>query len=155
MTNINVELFRRYAPKKKLEIINGLNTDELLAVRYATIVRIIREVGKRTDERREKTFRISPERRKSNGWNSNVEALVYVRGNLYLNVYIQTDSTDFTVSERYLNFFRAGDFRGKCFATNRYGDSVPHYFIYSEKDKAEVIRSILLEYVNVKYADRL
>lgn len=36
-TNINVELFKRYAPKKKLEIINSLSESELLSISYTTI----------------------------------------------------------------------------------------------------------------------
>lgn len=45
-TNINVELFKRYAPKKKLEIINSLSESELLSISYTTILRIIKEAGK-------------------------------------------------------------------------------------------------------------
>lgn len=45
-TNINVELFKRYAPKKKLEIINSLSENELLSISYTTILRIIKEAGK-------------------------------------------------------------------------------------------------------------
>ena len=39
--NINIELFKRYAPKKKLEIINALNENELLAITNNTILRFI------------------------------------------------------------------------------------------------------------------
>ena len=38
MTNINIELFKRYAPTKKLEIINSLTENELMAVTQATIM---------------------------------------------------------------------------------------------------------------------
>ena len=41
--NINIELFKRYAPKKTLEIINALNENELLAITNNTILRIIKE----------------------------------------------------------------------------------------------------------------
>lgn len=41
-TNINEELFK-YAPKKKLEIINNLTTAELLATTPETIKRIEKE----------------------------------------------------------------------------------------------------------------
>ena len=42
-TNINTELFRRYAPKKKLEIIEKLTDDELLAITPATLIRMVKE----------------------------------------------------------------------------------------------------------------
>ena len=41
--NINIELFKRYAPKKKLEIINALTENEFLAITNKTILRIIKE----------------------------------------------------------------------------------------------------------------
>ena len=44
--NINIELFKRYAPKKKLEIINALTENELLAITNNTILRIIKEAGR-------------------------------------------------------------------------------------------------------------
>ena len=44
-TNINVELFKRYAPKKKLEIIEKLNLNGLMNVSTATIERIVKEAG--------------------------------------------------------------------------------------------------------------
>lgn len=44
--NINIELFKRYAPKKKLEIINALTENEFLAITNKTILRIIKEAGR-------------------------------------------------------------------------------------------------------------
>lgn len=46
-TNINQELFKRYAPKKKLEIINSLTETEIRATSMDTIARIIKEVGEK------------------------------------------------------------------------------------------------------------
>ena len=46
-------------------------------------------------------------------------------------------------------------YHGKHYTTNRYGDEVPNYFTYDRQDKANVIKSILLEYVHTKYADKL
>ena len=43
-TNINTELFKRYAPKKKLEIIESLSASELLATTPVTLTRTIKEV---------------------------------------------------------------------------------------------------------------
>ena len=46
-TNINQELFKRYSPKKKLGLINGLGQSELLATAPETIKRIAKETGRR------------------------------------------------------------------------------------------------------------
>ena len=58
-TNINQELFKRYAPKKKLEIINNLTTTELLAATPETLMRIVKETGTKAVTARSKVLRIS------------------------------------------------------------------------------------------------
>ena len=154
-TNINVELFKKYAPKMKLEIIYQLSADELLAITTESIKRIVNEAGRNIGMSRNKVLRISNERRIGNAWNSTVEAVEIHRGKLVLDIYVQMDSTDTNHFEPYSNFSKDGNYTGKVFTTNYYGDSVPHYFTYDRQDKAKVIKSILLEYVHTKYADKL
>lgn len=153
--NINNELFRRYAPKKKLEIIENLTSSELLVTTPATIGRIIKEAGRYQYRSGNRHLFINPDRQKGNSWNSMVEAVELIKGKLYLDIYFQTDSTDGNITEQYNIFFNRGEYRGKVFLTNRYGDQEPHYFIYSEKDKTTVLKSILLEYVHVMYSSKL
>lgn len=154
-TNINVELFKKYAPKKKLKIIYQLSADELLAITTESIKRIVNEAGRKIGMSRNKVLRISNERRIGNAWNSTVESVEIHRGKLVLDIYVQMDSTDTNHFEPYLNFSKDGNYTGKVYTTNRYGDQVPNYFIYNREDKAGVIKSILLEYVYTKYADKL
>ena len=153
--NINLELFKRYAPKKKLEIINNLTTTELLNTTTETIKRIVKEAGKSIGKSRDKTLRINRDRQAGNDWNSTVEAVEYVKGNLYLNIYFQMDSTDTNICVKHEVFFNDDEYHGKHYTTNYYGDSVPHYYTYDKQDKAKVINSILLDYVHTKYADKL
>ena len=154
-TNINQELFKRYAPKKKLEIINNLSTTELLATAPETLMRIVKEAGTKAGTARSKVLRISSDRRSGNDWNSTVEAVEIHRGKLVLDIYVQMDSTDTNHFEPYSNFSKDGNYTGKVFTTNYYGDSIPHYFTYDRQDKAKVIKSILLEYLFTKYAGKL
>ena len=154
-TNINEELFKRYAPKKKLEIINNLTAAELLATTPETVKRIAKEAGTKVGTARSKVLRISSERRSGNNWNSTIEAVEIHRGKLVLDIYVQMDSTDTNHFEPYLNFSKDGNYTGKVYTTNRYGDQVPNYFIYNREDKTGVIKSILLEYVYTKYAKKL
>ena len=153
--NINQELFKRYAPKKKLEIINNLITTELLAATPETIKRIAKEAGRSIGKSRDKVLRIDQDRRSGNNWDSSVEAIEYIKGNLYLNVYFQMDSTDTNICVKYEVFFKGDQYIGRHYTTNRHGDSVPHYFSYDKQNKAKVIKSILLEYVHTKYAEKL
>ena len=154
-TNINEELFKRYAPKKKLEIINNLSTAELLATTPETLMRIVKEAVTTAGTARSKVLRISSKRRSGNDWNSTLESVEIHRGKLMLDIYVQLESTDTNHFEPYLNFSKDGNYTGKVYTTNYYGDSVPHYFTYDRQDKAGVIKSILLEYLFTKYADKL
>ena len=61
-TNINVELFKRYKPEKKLDLIYQLNADELLATTPETIKRIVKETGKRIGKSRNIAKKIVIER---------------------------------------------------------------------------------------------
>lgn len=154
-TNINVELFKRYAPKKKIEIIKNLTDEELSAVSTATITRVVKEAGRKMYKSRDKRLYISRDRQKGNNWNSVIEAVELIKGKLYLDAYLQADSTDRNTSVSYSDFIRGGEYRIKAMFGNRYGDDVPYYFIYDNGDKLRVVRSILLEYVYSKYADKL
>ena len=153
--NINLELFKRYAPKKKLEIINNLSTSELLATTPETIKRIVKETGRKHGKSRDKVLRIDRDRQAGNDWNSTIEGVEFIKGNLYLNIYFQTDHTDTNICEKYAVFMQGDEYHGKHYTTNRFGDEVPNYFIYDRQDKAKVIKYILLEYVHSKYASKL
>lgn len=150
-TNINIELFKRYKPEKKLEIIESLTLAELLCTTPATITRIVKEVGLNQYKSRNKRLRIHQDRRRGNSWNSIVEGIELLKGKLYIDCYFQMDSTDTNILVPYDDFYRKGEFRGTYYATNRYGDKEPHYFIYDEGSKQRVLRSILTEYVYQKY----
>ena len=65
------------------------------------------------------------------------------------------DSTDINICVKHEVFFKGGEYTGTHYTTNRYGDSVPHYYTYDRNDNAGVIKSILLEYVYTKYATKL
>ena len=154
-TNINVELFKRYAPKKKLEIIEKLDPNELMNVTLATIKRIVKEAGTNRYKSRNKRLYISRERQRGNSWNSTIEAVELIRGKLYLDVYFQYENTDCNTSELVADFIRRGEFTGSVVRGDRYGNDRHYYFTYSEGSKQRVIRSILEEYVYTKYATKL
>ena len=151
-TNINVELFKRYAPKKKLEIIESLDPNELMNVSTATIERIVKESGTNMYKSRNKRLCISRDRQRGNSWNSTIEAVELIRGKLYLDVYLQYENTDCNTSELVTDFLRRGDFTGSVVRGDRYGNDRHYCFTYSEGSKQRVIRSILEEYVYTKYA---
>ena len=156
-TNINLELFKRYAPKKKLEIIESLTQDELLAITPATIIRMVREAGElHYKSKRDKKLIVSRQRRAGNDWNSWFVGMDLLKGRLYVNLYVQYDNTDTDDCISYGEFMRDKDrFRGTIKTTDLYGNPQTYYYFYDNDDRARAIKSLLLEYVYTKYADKL
>ena len=93
-TNINLELFKKYAPKHKLEIIESLTQEELLAITPQTVTRTVKEAGEGKKGSPYKDLRIRLGWRKGNNWNSTFEGVGVHSKKLYVSLYIQMDSTD-------------------------------------------------------------
>ena len=105
--NINQELFRRYAPKKKLEIIESLTDKELLNVKESTVIRIVKETGTfNYGSKRDKHLNISLGRRKGNDWNSTLDSIDYSRGRIFVELYLQYENTDTSIFEYWYRFLQ-------------------------------------------------
>ena len=155
-TNINTELFKKYAPKHKLEIIESLTQEELLAITPKTVTRIVKEAGEGKKGSPNKHLKIRLSLRQGNNWNSTFDGVGVHSKRLYVSLYVQMDSTDTENTEYYSTFFARGErYRGTCHESDRYGNPNYHYFFYDDEDRANCIKSILLEYVYTKYADKL
>ena len=156
-TNINLELFKKYAPKHKLEIIDSLTQEELLAITQAIIIRMVKEAGElHYESKRDKKLIVSRERRTGNNWNSEFTEVDLLKGKLYVNFYIQYENTDTMDCIPYGEFMRDKDrFRGTIKTTDRYGNPQTYYYFYDNEDRARAIKSLLLEYVYTKYHDKL
>ena len=155
MTNINLELFKRYAPKKKLERIESLKQTELLAITPKTVTRIVKEAGDGKKGSPNKYLKIRLSLRKGNNWNSTFDGVGIHKKRLYVSLYVQMDSTDTENTEYYSTFFSGERYRGTCQESDRFGNPNYHYFFYDDEDRAACIKSILLEYVHTKYHDKL
>lgn len=153
--NVNQFIFTRTQPKKKLEVVEKLSNNELLAVSESTVKKIIKEVGQRRYKSRDKELRIDYDRRCGNNWNSTVESVDLVKERLYVGFYVQYENTDTNTSDDYEDFFKRGNYRGEIRRLDRFGNGRTYYFCYDESDKARVMKSILLEYVYSKYSDKL
>ena len=155
MIDVNTELFKRTAPVRKIGIIENLKQDELLGISKETIIRIVKEIGRRKTGSRNYEFYVTPERRRGNDWNSFIEGLWLYKGKLSLITYIQLDDTDTTVIVPLNDFFKEDTFRGSIKTEDFYGNIQTEYFVYGKRAKAEVIRSFCLEYINTKYKSKL
>lgn len=158
-TNINVELFKRYAPKKKLEIINSLSENELLSISYATVLRIIKEAGKGDSNKTRSKYKTLFLSDAGNDWNSNVTSIWNGKKDvIMMSVYIQGDDTD-TYTDYKLKDFLDNRYENQCLGKlhesfrNGYEHKVPAN--YDRADRAKVIKAILTAYVRNKYNDKL
>jgi len=150
--NINIELFRRYKPDKKVQIIMELTEDELLAITPATVTRIIKEAGTRLyKSSRNKRLWIPDQFRTGNHWNSSFNGIELIKGKLYVSLYVQYSNTDTDTDATYNEFFSRGDYRGHICYEDRYGNPHTDYYTYTPSDKARALRSLLLTYVQRKY----
>ena len=121
MTNVNIELFKRTSPERKLELIKNLTQAELSGVSKATVLRIVKEAGRRNPGTRNYELYIHPDRRIGNRWNSEVEGLWLNKGKLYVIVYIQLDHTDCEKMIPSDDFFKEGEYRGTSFNHYAFG----------------------------------
>jgi len=153
--NINEFIFSRTQPQRKIDTINALTEGELLSIREETVKRIVKDAGKRIWKTRDKRLRISQERRAGNAWNSSIDEVQLIKGKLYLEVYLQYENTDTSTTEEYDEFFRNGNYRCEVRRLDRFGNGRSYYAFYDESDKANVMKSILLEYIFTHYATKL
>lgn len=153
--DINKIIFSRTASAKKMEIVKNLTEAELLSILPATIVKMIKEAGTRLYKSRDKEMRISYDLRTGNDWNSEVEGVRNYKGTPMLDLYIQYENTDTSTSVRLDDFLKHGDYKGCIVRDDRCGNPRSYYFTYTSADKARFVESLLLEYINRKYKDKL
>ena len=103
-TNINTELFKKYAPKHKLEIIESLTQEELLAITPKSVTRIVKEAGEGKKGSPNKHLKIRLSLRQGNNWNSTFDGVGVHSKKLYVSLYVQMDSTDTENTEYYSTF---------------------------------------------------
>lgn len=157
--NVNDFIFKKFQPKKKLEMIEKLTPLELLSVSYSTILRIIKEAGVGDSNKTRCKFKTLYLSGATNDWNSKITNIYnWKKDDVYLSVYIQGDDTDTDVSYK-LREFLDNRYEEQCLGKlhesfrNGYEHDVPAN--YDREDRARVIRTILMAYVKNKYADKL
>lgn len=133
-TALNDILFGAGGYQAKAEHINNLTCDELMAIPESTIIKIIEQAGENN------TLTIRNRFRRGNNSNSVVENTYIHKGSVFVTLTILGDSTDISMSELFTTFFRKGEYVSSANRLNLFID-------YKESDKAEVMRSILLEYL--------
>ena len=140
--DINKMVFSNTPSENKLHYIKTLSKEEIRKTTESTILRIYNECHGDRDN-----FYIDPDRRVGNRlgnssgfWNSLVEYIYEYKGHAYIGFYVQNSKTDWGESASYNTFTSRSEFSGYC-------DYLHTSFRYDSTDVANVIRSILAEYV--------
>ena len=142
MTKLEEVLFTNGDLSEKVSFINDMVVSELMEVKKPLVKSIVEKCGENG------TLWIDRKRRVENGWNSSVDNVSVYNGDVYVEIYVQDAHTDTSMSEEFNKFFRKGEYFSR---DNRLNVGVD----YKEGQKAEVMRSILLECVYQQFCDEV
>lgn len=124
-----------FAEIKKYE---GMSDTDIISLGKKSIKAILDDMGGK--------LRVSPKRRVGNHWNSQVEGVYVSNGNIFVDIYFQGDSTDTNDCEYFDTFFTLRD---NVRVTSYLGSAR-----YSLAQRADVMRSFLIDYLYWKVIDR-
>ena len=149
--NINTFIFSKNPCKKKLEVVKNLREDQLLEIELDTIRKMLRTAGRRYGKNRYLNLRNKP----GNNHNSTVKSVsLYSYGDvLYVSIDIQCSNNNTNINIPMDSFFNGKEYIGSIVEYDKYGDPHTRNFTYSQSEKAEVIRSILIEHIYHKYPE--
>ena len=154
--DLNIELFRRISPDKKLKIVKKATQSELLSLSRPSVERMVKEAGTRINPAHiAKELRIYCDMA-NNGRNSSINCIFQgrKRGSLYFNIYLQGYDTDTTEPCEYDHFANNEDLC-KFEETYLYGGYNVIHAKYYPEDKARVLKAICIAYIENKYKDKL
>ena len=126
---------------EQIEKINKMSDSNVIAYGKKHINGIMDDVANKDGQ-----YHISNDRRKGNNWNSLVEGVYRSNGKLFVDIYFQGDSTDWNDSEYFDTFFSSAS---NVRVASRIGSAT-----YSYSERADVMRSILIDYLYWKVIDR-
>lgn len=127
---------------EQIEKINKMSDSDVIAFGKKHVNGIMDDAANKYGQ-----YYISNGRRKGNNWNSLVEGLYRNKeGKMFVDIYFQGDSTDCNDSEYFDTFFSSAS---NVRVTSRICSAT-----YSYDERADVMRSILIDYLYWKVIDR-
>lgn len=150
--DINKLIFSRTTPKKKEEAVKIITFTELTTITSETILHMVKEAGTRLFKSRDKQLRLNNP--VSNDWNAEIKSLRTTKGNLSLDIYLQYENTDTNTSVGLDSFLKPGNYKGSVIRNDRHGKPRSYYFTFTEHQKGEFLRALLLTYFHTKYNDK-
>lgn len=149
--NINKLVFSRTRAENKLHCIKTMEDDIICSITESSITRILHEVGNRIPNSQNRELVISTARRKGNHWNSELSAVRIIKKKLYFVFSCQGYKNTVQIMDSYKGFLDENSYQGR-FSDNKDCDDVRlNDFAFSKDEKADILRSIIVEYIIRKY----
>lgn len=150
---INTFIFSKKPCKRKLDVVNKLEESRLLEIELSTIKRMLMQAGRISSSYgKSRYFRLRD--KPGNNYNSIVEKVSLYKNTLYVSICIQLINTKTIINERMNVFFANNEYKGSAIDYDIGGNYHTLYFTYLQHERAEVIRSILREYIYHKYPEQ-
>ena len=143
--DLNSVIFGKTAISEKREIVKNASESELLRVTETTFKKMVKERG---SDNYYKDRKILSFGNVSNEWNAWAKSLELYKDKLFINFYVQYSNTDRDDCDYLSKFLGSGEFRGTISYEDRYGNSQTSYYRFDTRDKAKVVRAVLLAYLD-------
>lgn len=133
----------------------------MLNVSYDTIARIVKEVGDGEWNKKRSRYKEFYFKNTGNSWNSEVDHIFNSKqnkGELWISFYVQGDDTDiycYYPLKKFIGYKNNKQDIGSIHEefSNGYSHTITVY--YDQEDYINVIRDLLIGYINTKYRDKL
>ena len=143
--DLNTTILGRTAVSKKRDAVKSASESDLLRVTEDTIKKMLKKQKPDKYYPNRKTLFFN---RVSNNWNADAKSVELYRGKVFINFYVQYSNTDTDECEYLNKFLGSGDYRGAINYEDRYGNGQTAYYRFDRTDKANVVRAILLAYLD-------
>lgn len=145
--DINQDLFKRYRPDKKRDIIKLANAEYMLNLSEASIVRMAKETGQ-SGSRSYK--RITLTNHVSNNWNAVIEGVDCYKNKVTISGYVDGDATEVYFNLPY------NPVRLKRYITSSADDATRHgvisrAFAFSQDLFIKFLKELCFTYIDLKY----
>lgn len=146
--DINQDLFKRYRPDKKRDIIKLANAAYMLNLSEASIVKMAKEIGHGSRLYK----RITLNKYISNNWNAVIEGVDCYKNKVTISGYVGGDSTEVYFSLPY------NPVRLKKYITSSADDATRHgvisrAFVFSPDLFIEFLKELCFTYIDLKYGE--
>lgn len=144
--DINQDLFKRYRPDKKRDIIELADTKYMLNLSEASIVRMIKETG--SGSRTCKTLTLH--KHVSNSWNAAITSVHHYKNKVFINGYVDGSNTDRNFSVAYNPVRIKGTLESSVEDPTKHG-VLTRTFIFNTSYVVDFLKELCNTYINNKY----